>query len=117
LRAERLAEDVGLEEGEAERVVVARAAGADGEVLLAQRGEDVGERLQGTDDLRLEREGGAQPDADEDHGERPADLARVVAAPQQDQRQDDGGEAADEGDGEDPPLVADRRPALRGHGG
>ena len=50
LRLQRVAQAVDLEQRERERVVGHRAARAKGEVALAQRGEHVGQRLEGPDD-------------------------------------------------------------------
>ena len=71
LRAQRLAQRVHLGEGEAERIVEVGAARADRVVALAQRGEQVGERLQRTHDARAHRERRGEPRADDDGADGP----------------------------------------------
>jgi hypothetical protein len=94
-----------------------KAARADGKVLLAKRRENVGERLQGTRDLRLERERGAEPDAGDEERKRPADLGRVVPRPEQNERHEDGGKPREQGGEQDAPLVphGHAAPPLIGH--
>ena len=56
LVAQRLDQRVDLDHHLAERVAAARAAGADGEVPFAERGEQVRQRLEGQDDALAQRE-------------------------------------------------------------
>ncbi len=105
LLAQGLAERVDLQQRQAEGVVAARAAGADREVLLAQRGQHVGERLEGAHDPLAQGEDGGQPEAADQQRDGPADLGAVAADPDQDQRERDAGQARQEGQQDDAPLV------------
>jgi len=62
LLLQRAAERVDLRHDVAERLVAARAARANGEIPLAQRGEQVRHGLERTDDAFLHREREAQPE-------------------------------------------------------
>ena len=86
LVAQRLDERVHLDHHLAERIAAARAARADGEVPFAERGEQVGQRLKRQDDAFAQREREAEADRDDENGEGPLDLRRVVAGPEEDQR-------------------------------
>ena len=86
LVVQRLGERVDFEHHRAERIVAAGAARADREVALAQRGQQVRQRLQRQHDAMAHAERAAGPDADDEHGQRPLDFRRVVAGPEQDQR-------------------------------
>ena len=66
LLAQRLGERVDLDQDLAERIVAARAARADREVPLAQRREQVRQRLQREDDALAQRDGDARPEADDE---------------------------------------------------
>jgi hypothetical protein len=78
---EGAAEGVDLGQDFAERLIAPGAAGADGEVALAQRGEQVGHRLQRADDVILEGEREAQPASDCHQREGPLFLRLHAAAP------------------------------------
>ena len=71
---ERAAERVDFGHHVAERLVAPGAAGADGEVALAQRRQQVGHGLQRPDDARLHGEGEAEPATHDQQGEGPLDL-------------------------------------------
>ena len=76
LRAQRRREHVHLEQREAERVAVARAARARGEISLAQRSQHVRDRLQWANHALARREGEGEPAQDDEQRQRPADLRR-----------------------------------------
>ena len=84
LMAQRLDQRVDLDHHLAERIAAARAARADREVPFAERGEQVRERLQRKDDPLAQREGEAEAEGDDQDRERPLDLGRVVAGPEED---------------------------------
>ena len=67
LMAERLDQRVDLDHDLAERIAAARAAGPNREVTLAQRGEQVRERLQRQDDALAQREREAEAEADDEN--------------------------------------------------
>ena len=71
LVAQRLDQRVDLDHHLAERIAAARAAGADGEVPLAERREQVRQRLQRQDDALAEREREAEADGDDEDRQRP----------------------------------------------
>ena len=60
LIVQRLGERIDLEQRGAERIVGVRGAAADREVVLAQRRQQVGQRLQRHDDARADRRGEAE---------------------------------------------------------
>src|SRR6185437_15530495 len=62
LRAQRLAQRVDFEQGEAERVIYAGASGAHGEVSFAERGEHVGNGLQRAHDALAQGQRDADPE-------------------------------------------------------
>ena len=68
---QRLDQRVDLDHHLAERIAAARAAGADREVPLAERGEQVRQRLQRQDDALAQREGEAEADGDDHDRQRP----------------------------------------------
>ena len=86
LVAERLDERVDFDHDLAERIAAARAAGADREVAFAERGEQVRQRLERQDDALAQREREAEAEGDDEDGQRPLDLGRVVAGPEKDER-------------------------------
>ena len=86
LMPERFDERVDLDHDFAERVAAARAAGPDREVPFAERGKQVRQRLQRQDDALAQREREAQTEGDDEDGEGPLDLWRVVTGPEEDQR-------------------------------
>ncbi len=83
LPPERLAQRVHFQQRETERVVGIGAAGPDGVVAFAQRGEEVGDGLERTDDALAQEERAEQPGADREQGEGEPDSQRVVAGPEQ----------------------------------
>src|SRR5262249_17556313 len=98
----------------AERVVVgraaaARAAGADREVALTKRGEDIRERLKREHHAVPHAERAPGPDPDDENGERPLDPRRVVARPQEHERDERGREAGCEREEENPLVEPDAR--------
>ena len=74
LMPQRFDQRVDLDQDFAERIAAARAPGANGEVSFTERGEQIGERLQGQDDAFAQREREAEAEGDDDDGERPLDL-------------------------------------------
>ena len=98
---QRRRELVDFEHHRAERIVVRRAASArlaraDREVALAERGEEVRQRLQREHHAMSHAERASHPDADDDDGQRPFDFGRVAAGPEQDERDERGGEPRDQ---------------------
>ena len=111
-----LGENVDLAHHVAEGIVGPAGPGADGEVALAERGEQVGQRLQRNDHAMLDREGAAERHAENQDAQRPLDLWRVVAGPQNDERGEQTGQGAGEGKQEQALIVGEPRRALRrGH--
>ena len=104
---QRRGEDVDLEHHGAERIVAARAAGADRKVALTQRGQQVRQRLQRQNDAMPDAEGTSGPDADDEDGERPLDLGCVVAGPEQDERDERRGKAGRERQQQDPLIESE----------
>ena len=90
-----------------------RPAGADREVLLAQRRQQIGERLQRADDALAQRQREGEPRPDEDRRQRPAELRREVARPQEHERDRHRGQRRQERQEQDPPFVRQR---AGGHG-
>ena len=86
LMAQRFDQGVDLDHDLAERVAAARAAGANREVPLAERGQQVRERLQRQHHPLAQRQCEAQAEGDDEDRQRPLDLRRVVAGPQKDER-------------------------------
>ena len=87
-------------------IAAARAARADGEVPLAERGEQVREGLEREDDALAQREREAEAEGDDDDGQRPLDLRRPVAGPEKDQRDERAGQRRRERHQQDPSVVA-----------
>ena len=83
LRAQRVAQHVHLEQRQAEPVVGARAARADRVVALAQRGEQVGDRLERTQHALAHERGADEPGARREEREGDLDPEGVVAGPEQ----------------------------------
>ena len=106
LVAQRLDQRVDLDHHLAERIAAARAAGADGEVPFAERGEQVRQGLKRQDDALAEREREAQAEGDDDDGQRPLDLRRVVAGPEKDERDQRAGQRRRQRHEQDPPVMA-----------
>ncbi len=96
LIVQRRGEHVDLEHHRAERIVAARAAGANREIALAQRREQVRQRLQRQDDAMADAEGAAGPHADDEHGQRPLHFRCIGPGPEQHERDERGGEAGGE---------------------
>ena len=104
---QRLGERVDLEEHLAQRIVAARAPRARIEKsssrIAASRFETVWSGR-----TRRSRSDEAKPSHEEDdHGrQRPADLRREVADPQEQERHDDGGQRGERREQQDAPVVA-----------
>ena len=111
--AQRLDQRVDLDHHLAERVAAARAARANREVAFAERGEQVRQRLQRQHDALAQREGEAEADRDDQDGQRPLDLGREVAGPQEDQRDDRAGRRRGERHQQDAAVVAEARLARQ----
>ena len=116
LVAQRLDERVDLDHHLAERIAAAGAAGADREVAFAERGEQVRERLERQDDALAQREREAEAERDDEDGQRPLDLGRVVAGPEKDERDERPGQRRGERHQQDAAVVAQARLAGRGRG-
>ena len=82
---QRLDERVHFDHDLAERISPVRAARADREIAFAERREQVRQRLQGEHDALAQGEREAETERDDENGERPLDLGRVVTRPQEDQ--------------------------------
>jgi hypothetical protein len=67
----------------AQRIALRRAPAADGEVVLAHRGDEVGQRLQRRHDVRPQGRHRAAGGDGEQQRHGPAHLGRVVARPEQ----------------------------------
>ena len=113
LVAQRLDQRVHLDHHLAERIAAARAAGADREVPFAERGEQVRQRLQRQHDALAQREREAEADRDDQDGQRPLDLGREVAGPEEDERDDRARQRRRERHQQDAPVVAQARLARR----
>ena len=115
LIVQRRGEDVDFEHHRAERIVAARAARADREVALAQRRQQVRQRLQRQHDAMADAERAAGPDADDEHRQRPLHFGGVVAGPEQDERDERRREAGREREQQDALVEAQTRvgPARR----
>ena len=116
LVAQRLDQRVDLDHDLAERIAAARAARADGEVPLAERGEQVRQRLQRQHHPLAQREREAEADGDDDDRERPLHLGGVVAGPEEDQRDQRAGQRRRQRHQQDAPVVAQARFAGGWHG-
>ena len=114
LMPQRFDQGVDLDHDLAERVAAARAARPNGEVPLAERGEQVRERLQGQDDALAQREREAEAERDDEDGERPLDLRRVVAGPEEDERDERARQRRGERHQQDASVVAEARLAGGG---
>ena len=88
------------------RVAAARAARADGKVSLAERGEQVRQRLKGKDDAFAQRECEAQTERDDDDRQRPLDLGGVITRPEKDERDERAGQRRGERHQQDAAVVA-----------
>ena len=115
LLAQGLRERVHLQHGLGERIVALGPPGPEREVLLAERGQQVREGLQGTDDVLLHREGEGQPEPDHQESERPLHLAAEIGRPEQAQGGHRTGEPGEERHQEDAPFVGDLPTTARGH--
>ena len=109
LRAQGVGEGVDLEHRLAEGVVRTWAARAEAEVLLAERRQEVRERLQGAHHGVLDRESEAHPEEDHEQAQRPLRPGRVVAGEEQDEGEQAPGQARAAGPGR-----STRRSWLRG---
>ena len=116
LVAERFHERVDLDHDLAERVAAARAAGPNREVTLAERGKQVGERLERQDDALAERQRKTQAERDDEDAQRPLDLGREVARPQEDEGDECPRQRRGERHQQDAPVVAQARLAGGSHG-
>jgi hypothetical protein len=119
LIVQRGREHVHFEHDRAERIVAAAAAAArraraNREVALAQRREQIGERLQGKDDPAADAERAAGPDADDEDGQRPLNFGRVVAGPEQNQRNERRGQAGGQREQQDTLVEAEPGRGLSG---
>ncbi len=116
LMAQRFDQGVDLDHDLAERVTAARAAGAYREVPLAERGQQVRERLQRQHHPLAQCQCEAQAEGDDEDRQRPLDLRGVVAGPQKDERDERPRQRRGERHQEDAAVVAEARLAGRGGG-
>ena len=117
LLAERGREGVDLQEHFAERVVGSGPARADREVVLAHRGEQIRDGLERPDDPLPQRLREGQKPSDEEGGQRPAELGREVAGPEENERRRHRGQRGRCGEEEYPaivgqPLHGNEKPVL-----
>ncbi|MFN8095475.1 MAG: hypothetical protein U0599_25215 [Vicinamibacteria bacterium] len=116
LLAQGLGERVQLAQGVAERPVVAAGAGAEGEVALAQRAEEVRDRLEGARDRLPGREPEEQPPARGDEAERPPRPALEAGEPREEHERDRQRQRARaEGEEGDAAVVGQEPPARPPH--
>ena len=105
LGAEIVAQTVQLEEQQSERVLGIRPPGAERIVALAQRGQHVGDGLQGSHDVFPYDRRARQPDARDHERERPLCAGSEVAEPEEAQGERDSWEAPEQREPKDAPLV------------
>ena len=117
LMAQRFDQGVDLDHHLAERVTAARAAGANREVPLAERGQQVRERLQRQHHPLAQRQREAQAEGDDEDRQRPLDLRGVVAGPQEDERDERPRQRRGERHQEDAAVVAEARFSRGGRHG
>lgn len=94
LLAQRVGERVDLVVGEPQGAAGVGAPRADGVVALTQRGEQVGERLEGGDHVAAQRDRAHQPGPHGDHREGEAHARAVWDRPQEGERDQQRGRAA-----------------------
>ena len=92
----------------------AGAARSDREVALAQRGEQIGQRLQRQHHALAHAERAAGPDADDEDRQRPLNFRGVVAGPQQNEGDDRRGETGGQRQQETPLIEPQARVWLAG---
>ena len=107
LLLERVPQRVHFDHDLAQRLVTLRSARPDGIVSLAQRGENVGERLQRTRHPLPDAEGEAEPDRDNQDRKRPLRLRGVVPSPEQEHRHQHGGNSRRQRQQQDAVLKAE----------
>ena len=105
LAAQRLGQRVDLEHHLPERVVGDGAAGADREVVFAQGGEQIRDRLQWPDDPIAQRQRDTEPQPGQHDGDGHPDEQRVLAEPEQHERKDDRRQASREREQRDLAIV------------
>ena len=106
---EGAAEGVDLPHHVAEGVVALGAAGADGEVALAQGGEEVGHGLERADDAGAGGGGEAEPAAGDEERQGPLDFRRGggLVQPKEIRGDGDRGQAGEQRGEEDAPVVGE----------
>jgi hypothetical protein len=115
LLLEDAAEHVDFGEDVAEGLVAVGAAGADGEITLAERGEKVGHRLQRADDLLAHGEGEAEPAEEHHQPKGPLHLGFVIVRPEHPEGADDRWQASEQGVVEHALFVGGAALARRRH--
>ena len=113
LLAQGLGERVHLGERLPEGVVAPPHPGAEREVLLAQRAEEVRERLQRPGHRLARGRGQGEPGEDDEDAERPLRPRREVAAEEEDAGEDEGREPGAEGEELDAAVVREPAAAAR----
>jgi hypothetical protein len=115
----RAAEGVDLPHNVAEGFVAAGAAGAHGEIALAEGGEEVGHRLQRAHDAVARGGGKAEPKSQNQQGKRPLDFRRGRGGvqPKEIRRGGDRGQAGEQRVEEDELVVGEPAAFGREHEG
>ena len=108
LFAQRAAQGIDLAHDFAEGVVGAGRAAAHRKISLAQRAQQIGERLQGEHHALAHGEGTAQPGAGNQHGEGPLHFGVRNAAPQHPQRHGGTGQAGEHGQQDDAAFMTEQ---------
>jgi len=109
LMTERFDQRVDLDHHLAERIAAAGASSPDRKVPLAERGQQVRQRLKGKNHAFAKREGEAEAERDDEDGQRPLHLRRVVAGPEKDQGDERARQRRGERHQQDPAIVAEAR--------
>src|SRR5712692_10293868 len=83
LFAQGLAQCVHFDHDFAEGVVAAGTASADGKIFFTHGGKQIGKSLQGKNDAMPQRNCKPEPKNNDEDGERPGSLRRIIAEPKQ----------------------------------
>ena len=89
LLLERLTQRVDLRENQPQRIAAIRDTGTQRVVTFAQRRQEVGYRVEWTDEAIAEHHEEAHPYENDEHAERPLGATGVVSGPQQHERHRD----------------------------
>jgi hypothetical protein len=94
---EHAAEHVDFPQDVAEGLIAAGAAGAHGEIALAEGGEEVGHGLQRADDVPTQGEGKAKPGEEHHQPKSPLHLGFVIVRPEHPEGADNRWQASEQG--------------------